>query len=265
MKIKHIISQLNSSYYANLLKRLQGLEVSERERLRLATRISDGWVNENRDSWLAKVCHREITKIWGVQGWEFNMYSNVLGRKVKIVVDTNYNDWYNWYKCNELKFTARVVSHNDDIIYKLNWDRKLHVELCGEDNLWSISRKVEAKLGEFFYYHDSLFSRIQRSYGCLSKDDVRKTYAMLLDKQKSSRIAYSHDEVRSAIERRFNVDILVDDLVKVGNMLAKDGIKYKDKKVIQRYDYSWIFDFDGDIDEIENEFNESLEDNVIYI
>lgn len=265
MKLKHIISQLNSSYYANLLKQLQGLEISERERLRLATRVSDGWVNENRESWLARVCHREIKKIWGVQGWEFKMYSNVLGRDVKVVVDSNYNDWYHWYRCKELKFTARVVSDDDNLIYKLNWDRKLHVDLDGEDNEWSIGRKVEAKLSEFFYYHNSLFSRIQRAYNCLSKDDVRRTYVVLLDKQKHSRVAYCHDQVRKAIERRFNVEIWVDDLVKVGNMLAKGGIKYKDKKIIERYDYRWIFDFDGDIDEIEAEFNDSLVDNVIYV
>lgn len=269
MKLKHIISQLNRNYYANLIKRIQQYSIEERERRRLSSKISNGWYNTNLEAHLISIFWREAKNIEFLRGGEFKVYSELLGCNITISVHTNIQDWVNYYRCTELEFSAIITScDNDayyDIINKLNWNGELKVELDREDNNFSIGKKVDKMLSTKFYHHNSIFGRIQQVYFCRDKDQVKSWYKTLLSNQKDGIVPYCHDQVRRFLERRFNVEIWHDDLRRIGNMLAKDGIKYKEKKSIEKYDYSWILSFDGDVTELENEYYETLEDNTIYL
>lgn len=269
MKLKHIISQLNGNYYANLIKRLQQCSIEERERRRLSARIGNSYYNTSLEGHLVSMFWREAQEIKFLSGFEFKVYSELLGCNITIRVHTNIQDWVNYYRCTELKFSATIKKcDNDaywDIIYKLNWNGELKVELDREDNEFSIGKKISETLNLKFYHHNSLFGRIQQHYGCKNKGGVVSYYEAMLSREKDSKAPYCHDQVRRFLERKFNVEIWHDDLRRIGKMLVKDGIKYKEKRIIQKYDHSWIFGFDGDVDEIEEEFINSLEDNVIYI
>lgn len=269
MKLKHIISRLNSDYYACLFKEIQSVDSESQDRWKLTARIGDDKYNDSRREHLLRVLWKHIRDMQGLHGFDFTFHSAWLECEIKVKVSSNINDWYSWCRCKELKFVAWFNSTDnialEKIMYKLNWDGLLKIDLHREDDIKSIKAKVEAKIKEYFYPSMSIFGKVQQLYGDKNKASAKQTYKLLLQKEKEARVDYCHDEVRRALERRFNVEIWVDNLRKVGDMLAKSGIKYKEKTPIERYDYSWIFDFDGDCDELEVEFYESVDNQIIYI
>ena len=76
--------------------------------------------------------------------------------------------------------------------------------------------------------------------------------------------SYSDTDVRKSIKRNLNIDtghIWLKDAIQAVNKLGKRAQLTK----LAKYDMSWLCDLDGDIDEIENEFYNSLEYNTVYI
>lgn len=92
-------------------------------------------------------------------------------------------------------------------------------------------------------------------------DEVKTYYQKLMNYQRPVKI--SGNDFYKSVKKRFNIDsyLSIDETIKAVNKLGKRDTLTK----LQKYNSSWIFDFDGDIDELESEFYDTQEQDTIYI
>lgn len=100
-----------------------------------------------------------------------------------------------------------------------------------------------------------------------TKDDVVRLYRYWLENYPiRNALAYDEGEMLAWLKRKKNLSgigyaVTTDDAVK----FFKFHKGFTKPMALSKYDGSWMFDFDGDIDEIEAEFYDTLKDNTVYL
>lgn len=130
----------------------------------------------------------------------------------------------------------------------------------------SIAEFARKKFEAQFLYAKGFFRDIQLR-NSRTKEDAKRIYKYWSESGgiKTAQ-AYDDSEMLAWLKRHKNVksldiDVTLEDAL---NMFRKHPALAKPMH-IARYDGSWVFDFDGDIDEIENEFYSHLQDDTLYI
>jgi hypothetical protein len=109
-------------------------------------------------------------------------------------------------------------------------------------------------------FKEGYVAELQLRRDCL-KNEVHKHYQPLMDYKNP--VAYDEDKSIKKIEKRYNVKsyLSVESTVKVVNQIGKQTVL----KTLTAYDNSWFDYFDGDVDELEEQYYGSLEENTIYV
>jgi hypothetical protein len=121
-------------------------------------------------------------------------------------------------------------------------------------------KKCAIKILRSKLIEEGYFAEKQLRMNCYIKE-LKSYYIKLMNYQYPVKI--SDKDFYKAVKRRFNVDsfLSIEDTARIINRIGR-----QDKMVkLEKYDSSWIFDFDGDIDELEREFYDTQEENVIYV
>jgi hypothetical protein len=197
-----------------------------------------------------------------------NLEKNIPNYNKKIVLNLEF--WgkvtahikieLNEYSRNEAKVLTGLHFHFSDKQPKFLWNSKFSIPENLDLSEANLKRFLLNQLSKYLYLN-GLMAGIQYYYNCDKKD------AMFYRKNKYCQnyieSGVSEDIIFKAIKKRFNIDSHVS-LLDTVNLVNRIGKQAKIRQVF-RYDFSWIWDFDGDIDEIENEFNKSFNTDAIYI
>lgn len=170
-------------------------------------------------------------------------YNCTISGKVRVEISNCGND--NGY-FNKLPF---IDAYSHTFVYSGVIDKQ-HIQAAA---------KVEI---EKYLYAAGIFRQIQLLNNC-TKERAKHFYRATMEHIKNAP-AYEAGATLKVIKKRLNLysDILDDD--KFINAAKKIGRRDTPTKV-EGYDYSWFNDFDGDCDELETEYYNTLEENTIYI
>ena len=102
-----------------------------------------------------------------------------------------------------------------------------------------------------YMYPDGLFRRIQSYYGC-TKEMALLFYKKLKPDLKG--IGYDEYDIEKHISRYYNIDTSHVGIESAIRWINKHGKKFKERVVLMKFDFSFMYSFDGDIDEAEDLF-----------
>ncbi len=142
---------------------------------------------------------------------------------------------------------------------KILWNHKF--ELLDNFNLGNPLPQLKAML-KTVLFECGFIASIQRYESCTKIQSVQY-YKNHYAKGKLNYGAIDEDTIYKWIKKHFNIDsyLPIDKTINYVNANGKHATPTK----LDKYDHSWIFDFDGDMDDIENEFYNTLDSNTIYI
>lgn len=138
----------------------------------------------------------------------------------------------------------------------------------------AISPLIQRFHQRYFYPAGTVLHTIQERYKLNKADAVRKLIEArkelaTIPRQSREDILGSRAAQRALIKRlkkHFNLKYdLLDELTE-RSFTELTRLGRRDRLTsIQKYDASWVFDFDGDCDEMESEFYDSLQEDTIYV
>jgi len=128
----------------------------------------------------------------------------------------------------------------------------------------SIEKAVRAEM-EKYLYAPGLFRDIQ-VLQLLNKKDTLREYKYYIQHRKP--IAYLDSDIEKFLKKKFNItfefEVGLQNAIKWANLHGK-----QDKLVhLCHYDSRWMLDFDGDVDEVEDEFWETMDgypQNAVFV
>lgn len=120
----------------------------------------------------------------------------------------------------------------------------------------------------FFYPEDCILGKIQRRFRKSKKQAVAKLKEMLTHKENAWPLDIDDPDVQKALTRRLRrkKNIIAEVVLskQAFNQLHRQE-RFKVQHRARRFDMSWAYDLDGDVDEIEQEFYNQMEDHVLYV
>lgn len=195
-----------------------------------------------------------FTDPMGIYTFRGTLRFNILGSAV-IRID---GCWIEDIDGDKRLFT-RLPFTDGEYEFTLNYDGVLSVEAASD--------YARRKFMDKYLYKQGRWQTLQLSYRW-SKADVIRNYKYNIENFKPKYwSAYDESEMLAWLKRHKNLidyDGLRLDIGTVVRFFRKHPGFTKPTK-LAKYDHSWIFDFDGDVDEIESEYYNSLEDNTFYI
>lgn len=252
MKLKHHLHNIYSNYYVQKIR-----EVNDNTRIKI-----DPNYNISRNDWLKQSFYKYLRFKTGLELEYIDVH---IATRVKIFVDFGYYDYTNWSTCKELKLKCRFEVQHPKFKEYLWGNERVYIDIDREDNEYSITEKVKARIKEMFYPYFSLMGQLQQCRGDITAKVLIPTCYRLYREGLKKISKYDYEEVRKCLERRYNINLYdVYDLRKVAKIF-EGRERSEETLTVKMYCNKWIYDYDGDIDEVENEFYNTLEDNVIYI
>jgi hypothetical protein len=160
-----------------------------------------------------------------------------------------------WFRFVDLRETPKTMYYNynsKELPPNLSLDAK------------SLERHARKVLSEYLY-EDGVVGYYQFRFNETKKEAVQ-TYKIFSNKERDllkNSVGYDEDKSLKHIFKQYNIKSYVSlkDTVKVVNKIGKQKVT----KIIERFDFNHFSDIDGDIDELENAFWESMKDNTIYL
>lgn len=226
---------------------------------KMNTYIDEGWYGKNmRYEYIRKKLLSGLPKfstrvkfvygVWGTVEVNISIGLEDSRRDNKVSTKT-------WFRFLDLNGTPKVIYYE----YKSK-DLPPNLSLNSE----SIEKYARKVLSEYLY-EDGVIGYYQLRFDDTKKGSVR-TYRIASNKEREllkNGTGYDEDKSLKHIFKRYNIKSYVSlrDTIKVANRIGKQKVT----KVIERFDYGLLSDFDGDIDELEDLVWENLQDNTIYL
>lgn len=162
-----------------------------------------------------------------------------------------------WFRRNGEIFTSLSFNFTDYRIPKAIYETRFVLPASLDlDN----PEKHLKKILRAYLFEEGFLARLQIKFR-LKKSEVAGYYKSFSYYKYGTGI--SDSAVYKWVAKHFNIDsdLSIEDTIFYVNKLGKQPKLVR----LDRYDHSWIYDFDGDIDEIENEFWETVGDDTIYV
>ena len=143
----------------------------------------------------------------------------------------------------------------DDYNYNFLYNGKLDIDCYKK----AVINEIEKRL-----FAPGLFRTIQSIHG-ITKKDVPRYYKLYKPDLKKD---YDEEDIIKHIRKYYNIDITNVYFESAIRWINKNKTRYKELMVMLRFDYSFIYDFEGDIDEAEGYFWEEMDNypkNTILI
>jgi len=207
--------------------------------------------------------HRELKHKFGIS----NEYNVISGKFEILYYSINWNVRLD---TNTGKFTLALnpgMYDNDLFMVYLPFSKKTQVsyEYKGELSKEAINSYINSHYLKTYLYPPGRWRDLQLLYNW-KKNNVREAYRYHVNAAEvKNPESYSREDIEKWILKHFNINIsLIYDTDQAVSAVNKLG---RQKKVIKlsKYDMSWIYDFDGNCNEIEAEYYNSLESDTIYI
>jgi hypothetical protein len=259
MRVKEFVHKIKSSVYYGIYADVNNCE---------------------RDVFEARLLHKYIDEgPWRGKNMRYNYIKNMQWRFIPSYNKTltfQYGEWGNVRvsftirhgdeKRLEAGVKARMSVYFCDLRQtpQVIWDNGINAELpmnlnLDDKSLEKHAKKVLSKL----LYEEGFIARLQRYYN-RDKKFVRKTYVAYNNGMKARMEAsMDEDKFRKWVLKNFNIEsyVSMEDTIQIVNQIGKQ----ENTRRVERMDMSWFNDFDGDIDELEEEYFGRLDSGVLYI
>lgn len=256
MRLKEMIFKITSHPCYLLLDKLQGMDEDEFTRLYAGKNVYPYRFSKYRDNYSDSLYQhrlnnllRQIPKFSARHQFTFGIWG-----ECTLSFGVHAAEWPRGRARVEKGISVDFLDHRPSLLWNLTFTMPDNFDL---DNPIPWIKKELAK----HFYPEGILARIQRRYNCDKKETkwYRKNKYTKLYREPE----ISEDKILKWIKKHFNFDSYVD-LDQTIAIVNKCGRQEKLTK-IEQYDHSWIFDFDGDVDELESEFWDTIEDNTMYV